>query len=269
MNGLSELPFMVLVADSDESLASSLLRTLEAQGLSGRIAISQSAVLEAFRAEDLALVILSDSLPDCDSLALCRRLTSGVGGTIPFVILLSSNLSEKNRIAAFEAGAIDFVGKPLSTREVALRANAIVRRLRTPPCEPKIAISGIEIFPEQHLARVNGRPLSLTKQELKLLRVMAEQGGRVLSRAEILDCVWGEDKDILDRTVDAHVQGLRAKLGEAASIIETVHGVGYRLASLPHSSENGLPTTSPKWRIPATTTFCLPALFLTPSSRTW
>lgn len=149
------------------------------------------------------------------------------------VILLSTGEAESDRIAGLRLGADDYLSKPFAPEELVLRVGAVLRRVRQPPSIPAAAkmvrIGPFTIRTDAVRAEVAGRMLDLTPTEYKLLLVLAERGGRVQSRRQLLETVWGITAQIATRTVDMHVQRLRGKLGPEAEWIETVRGFGYRL----------------------------------------
>jgi two-component system OmpR family response regulator len=161
---------------------------------------------------------------------VCRRLR----GQVP-IVFLSSRGEELDRVLGLEYGADDYLAKPFSPRELVARVAAVLRRA-TPsasaaplPPRPPLAMGGVAIDRDRHEVRVAGAPLSVTATELRLLAALAEHGGRVLSRAQLIAAAYGDDHHITARTIDTHIRNLRAKLANAgAPVIETVHGVGYR-----------------------------------------
>jgi DNA-binding response OmpR family regulator len=153
------------------------------------------------------------------------------------VILLTARREEQDRIEGLDAAADDYVSKPFSPRELVLRVGAVLRRVRQePPWETggRLLRAGpVTLDTAAAAARVDGRPLDLTRTEYRLLATLVERRGRVQSRRQLLEAVWDTTADITTRTVDMHVQRLRAKLGPAAAWLETVRGFGYRFRAEP------------------------------------
>jgi len=145
--------------------------------------------------------------------------------------MLTARREEQDRIRGLSLGADDYLTKPFSPQELVLRVGAILRRMRPAPVADSatITLGQLEIDTAAHLVRVGGEPVELTPTEYKLLLLLAERRGRVQDRGHLLESVWEAAPDIQTRTVDMHVQRLRAKLGEAGEMIETVRGFGYRL----------------------------------------
>jgi two-component system phosphate regulon response regulator PhoB len=147
------------------------------------------------------------------------------------VLMLTARREEQDRIQGLSLGADDYLTKPFSPQELVLRVGAILRRVGAGGTNPsdKIHLGALEIDTAAHVVRVAGDPVDLTPTEFKLLLTLAERRGRVQARAHLLQTVWEAAPDIQTRTVDMHVQRLRAKLGPAGDLIETVRGFGYRI----------------------------------------
>jgi two-component system phosphate regulon response regulator PhoB len=147
------------------------------------------------------------------------------------VLMLTARREEPDRIQGLSLGADDYLTKPFSPQELVLRVAAILRRVGAGGGSPsdKIHLGALEIDTGAHVVRVDGDPVDLTPTEFKLLLTLAERRGRVQARAHLLQTVWEAAPDIQTRTVDMHVQRLRAKLGPAGDLIETVRGFGYRI----------------------------------------
>jgi two-component system, OmpR family, phosphate regulon response regulator PhoB len=175
------------------------------------------------------LIILDLMLPGMDGKDVCRTLKSNpVTQTIP-VLMLTAKAEELDRIIGFELGADDYVTKPFSPRELVLRIKAILRR-KTLDTEglKVIRIGDLLIDVDRHQVSIKDRPISLTSTEFKLLVELASKRGRVQTRQNLLDRVWGYNCEGYDRTVDTHIRRLREKLGDMADYIETLRGFGYR-----------------------------------------
>jgi two-component system phosphate regulon response regulator PhoB len=145
--------------------------------------------------------------------------------------MLTARVEEPDRVRGLALGADDYLTKPFSPQELVLRVGAILRRMQSPSSTPSevLAIGPIHIDRSEHRVLVDGSAIDLTPTEYKLLLTLAERRGRVQARGHLLETVWEAAPDIQTRTVDMHVQRLRAKLGNAGNLIETVRGFGYRL----------------------------------------
>jgi DNA-binding response OmpR family regulator len=176
------------------------------------------------------LILLDLMLPDMSGLDLCKTLKrSEEWGDIP-VIMVTAKAEEMDKILGLELGADDYVTKPFSLKELAARIKAVLRRAE-PSDRPSVLDIGLGLVldSERFEVRQDGRPLDLTSTEFKILRLLAAKKGRVFSREQILDELWGHDKIVLDRTVDVHIKNLREKMGPAAGLIKNIRGVGYKV----------------------------------------
>jgi len=176
------------------------------------------------------LVVLDLMLPDIDGLEICKSLKKrDEHASIP-IIMLSARGDETDKILGLELGADDYVTKPFSPKELVARVKAVLRR-DTQLLEPeKIEIGGLlQINPSQHEVLLKKKPVQLTSTEFKILHLLASKKGWVFSREKILDHLWGQEKVVVDRTIDVHIKHLREKLGDAAKFIKNIRGVGYKL----------------------------------------
>jgi two-component system, OmpR family, phosphate regulon response regulator PhoB len=174
------------------------------------------------------LVILDLMLPDMSGLEILQGMSKDDRmRTIP-VIILSARASTEDRVLGLELGAVDYVPKPFSPRELVLRVRTVLARNASDENERPLAIGELLIDRVQHRVTVAGEEITLTATEFRLLIFLAEHAGRVHDRDQLLDHVWGQDICIGPRTVDAHVANLRQKLGVAGDLVQTVRGFGYR-----------------------------------------
>jgi len=225
------MPDRILVADDDAASRDTIASHLTEAGWSVMAVADGAAALGEIRANRPALVVLDLALPEISGLEVCRRVRRDTDTvTLPLVVV-SARASELDRVVAFEVGVDDFVEKPFSGRELALRVRAVLRRSLPPPTQPlqRVTIGALAVDGARHRVTVGGRDVALTALELKLLMFLAANRERVQSREALLERVWGLDPEMETRTVDTHVKRLRAKLGDAGALIETLRGVGYRL----------------------------------------
>ena len=179
------------------------------------------------------LVLLDWSLPDTNGGEICRALGAERDTRSIPIVILSHHVGEVDRVIGFELGAADYVTKPYSLRELALRIAAILRRGRPEPdAGAVIDLGRLRIDRAAYRVWIDGREVELTLLELNLLLALYEGRTRVQTRAALLDEVWGIDASITTRTVDTHIKRLRDKLGPLGEYIETVRGIGYRLAQI-------------------------------------
>ena len=227
----------ILIVEDEQAIADSIAYALRTDGFTPRHVMLGEQALTILRSEDAPqLVVLDIGLPDMSGLEACRQLRQF--SDVP-VIFLTARSDEIDRIVGLEIGADDYVTKPFSPRELVARIRVILRRARVaqmPPDAGKPIVTGVPRFQLRALeARVlfHGQPLELTRYEYLLLKTLIEHPGHVLSRAQLMERVWSGAPDTLERTVDAHVKSLRAKLRAIAADldpIQTHRGLGYSLA---------------------------------------
>jgi two-component system phosphate regulon response regulator PhoB len=194
--------------------------------------------LQLAREHQPDLVLLDLMLPDIAGTEVCKSLKQTSPTREIAVLMLTAKGEEVDRIVGFELGADDYVVKPFSVRELLLRIDAILRRLkgeRSP--DAPVEFGNLRIDQAAHRVWVGENEVELTALEFKLLLTLFARKNRVQSRAALLDDVWGVVADVTTRTVDTHVKRLRQKLGNAGEYIETVRGVGYRFADMPLGEE--------------------------------
>jgi two-component system phosphate regulon response regulator PhoB len=194
--------------------------------------------LQIAREHQPDLVLLDLMLPDIAGTEVCKSLKQASPTREIAVLMLTAKGEEVDRIVGFELGADDYVVKPFSVRELLLRIDAILRRLKgdhTP--DAPVEFGNLRIDQAAHRVWVGDGEVELTALEFKLLLTLFARKNRVQSRAALLDDVWGVVADVTTRTVDTHVKRLRQKLGTAGDYIETVRGVGYRFADMPVREE--------------------------------
>ena len=225
----------VLVVDDEPDITGLVAYHLAKAGYRVITAANGTEALKSVREERPDLVVLDLMLPGLsgyDVLAELRRheATRDVG-----VILLTARRDEPDRIKGLTLGADDYLAKPFSPQELVLRVGAVLRRLAAPAVagSGRLAAGPITLDQSTHRVQVDDDEIELTATEFKLLRTLLEREGRVQTRTHLLQTVWQAQPDIQTRTVDMHVQRLRAKLGKAGDWIETVRGVGYRLRNPP------------------------------------
>jgi DNA-binding response OmpR family regulator len=221
----------ILVVDDDAKTVASVRLYLDHAGLD---VISAGDGKEALRLALATpppdLIVLDLMLPGLNGLEVCRRLREE--SAIP-IIMLTARSTEEDRLEGLDLGADDYVVKPFSPRELALRVRAVLRRTQVPGVAgPPITVGELRIDPGRHEVTVRGERVSLTPREFRLLEVMARAPGRAFSRSELVERAFGADSAALDRTIDAHLVNLRRKIEAdpaTPKLIETVYGVGYRL----------------------------------------
>jgi len=225
----------ILVVEDERDLAALVRASLEAEGHTVYHAADGIAALEWARYEELHLVILDLMLPRMDGLEVCRRIRRAA---ITPILMLTAKGTELDRVLGLEMGADDYLVKPFAMRELLARVGAILRRVemmreaqQEPSAETVIELPGLHIDPAAHAIVADGQSIALTAKEFALLHLLAANPGRVFNREYLLERIWGDDYEGLDRTVDTHMLRLRKKLGGAGSVadrIVTLWGVGYK-----------------------------------------
>lgn len=225
-------PKKILVVDDEADVTELVSYHLKAKGYQVETVNNPNVSIGAARSFLPDLVVLDIMMPDLSGVQICRMLRADPQFKRVPIIFLTAKAEEGDRIQGFEVGCDDYVCKPFSTKELVLRIQSIFRRLNEGPrVEAKqIAIGQIVLDVERHQVTVQGRPIELTATEFKLLRLLMERRGRVQTREHLLINVWNYETEIETRTVDTHIRRLREKLGSEADWIETIRGVGYRLA---------------------------------------
>jgi DNA-binding response OmpR family regulator len=221
----------VLVVEDDEETRSLLSRVFRGQGLNVLCAVDGEEGLDLIRRHHPAIVLLDLVLPKVSGEAVCLALRADPTLADVHVIMLTGLTQQADRIAGFELGADDYITKPFDIREVALRVEAALRRLRQSQNKQRDGVTragALEIDGHAQAVRVKGTDAGLTSAEFRLLAALAERPGRVFTRAELAGELGLTEDQTSPRSVDTHVMRLRQKLGAAADAIETVRGSGYR-----------------------------------------
>jgi DNA-binding response OmpR family regulator len=219
----------VLIVEDEADIAEGLRYNLERAGLPVVVAATgEKGLAAALDPNDPpALILLDLMLPGMSGTELCRRLRREPATRRTPIIMLTARGSESERVAGLELGADDYVTKPFSVRELVARVRAVLRRADETAAEvyedERLRIR----FDEMHVT-CDGEPVKLTRKEFGLLDALARRPGRVVTRNQLLDEVWGQQYYGDTRTLDVHIRRLRQKLGACGGCVETVVGVGYR-----------------------------------------
>ena len=218
--------------DDEADLVTLVKFNLEREGWKVRSAADGANGLDAARRDLPDLILLDLMLPGMDGLEVCKRLRMEPRTARIPIIMLTAKGGESDRVVGLEMGADDYVAKPFSPRELVARVKAVLRRAAASAEEGDLAALAhgeLQLDPGRHEVLVEGKPVTLTATEFRLLQVLLKRPGQVFSRDRLIDGAIGEDAHVVDRTIDVHVTALRKKLGKAGAMIETVRGVGYRL----------------------------------------
>ena len=197
---------MIYLLEDDDSIRKLVLYGLDSQGFQAKGFALPSEFWRAMDAEMPELVLLDIMLPEEDGLSILRKLRARPATKRLPIIMLTAKNSEYDRVIGLDHGADDFVSKPFSMLELIARIRA-----------------------DRHEVKVGGKDVTLTNKEFELLCLLLRNKGIVLTRATLMDRVWGFESERENRTLDVHIRTLRVKLGEAGSYIETVRGIGYKI----------------------------------------
>lgn len=233
------MPARVLIVEDDDALVELLRYNLGSSGYECRVAKSGDEALDAIADELVDLVILDWMLPGGPSgIEVCRRIRGRPSSKGIPIIMLTARGEEADRVRGLSTGADDYVVKPFSVAELNARVEALLRRSSPERIANEVIVGDLKLDRNAHRVTRNGREVRLGPTEYRLLEVFLESVGRVLSRAQLLDAVWGRDGDIDERTVDVHVGRLRKALirGNEADPIRTVRGAGYVLEKEQHAT---------------------------------
>ena len=237
----------ILVVEDESGIADTLQYVLSTDGFQPVWCATAEEAVQQFAAQPPALAILDVGLPDLNGFELFKRLQALPGGAQVPMLFLTARSDEIDRVVGLELGADDYIAKPFSPRELVARVRGILRRSVRPPVSPSTPVvpatsaassapqrspAPFAVDDERRQIRYYGRPLDLSRYEYGVLKLLVQRPGRVFTRDELLRMVWDDASDSFDRTVDAHVKTLRAKLKAIKPDLEpirTLRGTGYAL----------------------------------------
>tara|TARA_X000000368_G_scaffold303053_2_gene241530 strand:- start:1045 stop:1731 length:687 start_codon:yes stop_codon:yes gene_type:complete len=225
----------ILVIEDEPDIQKNLEYNITREGFKVLTASSISDAQIIIKSKDVSLMILDLMLPDGSGLDLCRSIKSDpLTESIPIIILTAKD-DEVDRVVGFELGADDYVTKPFSVRELILRVKAVLKRGQTKKemVEVERQFGDLKIDINSHEVFVDNIQINLTALEFKLLNKLVETRGRVQSRDQLLEDVWGYSAEVTTRTVDTHIKRLRNKLGSMGKYVQTIRGVGYKFSRQP------------------------------------
>ena len=231
------MPRPALIIEDDADIAESVRYNLESAGFRAQVAVTgeQGLTLALDRSDAPALIILDLMLPGMSGMDLCRRLRKENQTRRTPIIMLTAKTSEADRVAGLDVGADDYIAKPFSVRELLARVRAVMRRTEEETGE-RYDDGHLAIDFEDVRASCDGTAVKLTNKEFQLLSTLAKKKGRVITRQQLLDQVWGYSYYGDARTLDVHIRRLRQKLDVCGDCIETVVGVGYRFTGCGQTS---------------------------------
>lgn len=220
----------IAVVDDEKDILNLVLINLKKAGYEAKGFAEGRSFFKSLKSRTPDLVILDLMLPDMDGLEICKQLKNGARYSAVPVIMLTAKSHEADKVIGLELGADDYITKPFSPRELAARVKAVLRRIESKTESRAMVICGmIRLDPDKYEVSVDGRKIELTATEFKILEILGKKPGTVFSRDEILEKLWGDEKIVVDRTIDVHIRHLREKLGKRANIIKNIRSIGYKI----------------------------------------
>ena len=217
----------ILVVDDEEDILEFLSYNLRAEGYDVIVADNGILAIELAKQEQPSLIILDVQMPDMDGITTCEKIREISSLKETVVTFLTARSEDYSQIAGFEAGADDYITKPIRPKVLVSRVKALLKRRGiTQDTNSIIELGDIVIDKEKHLTTYKGQEVIFAKKEFKLLKLLISKPGKVFTREEILEKVWGSDIIVGDRTIDVHIRKLREKLAD--HYVKTVKGVGYK-----------------------------------------
>jgi len=234
---MKKLPTILIVED-EPAIAELISVNLRHNGFAPLWAEDGAAAQRELDAVLPDVILLDWMLPGQSGLELARKWRAHPRTRAVPILMLTARGDEPDKVAGLDAGADDYITKPFSTQELLARIRAVLRRRAPEHSRESVAIGALSLDPATHRASHAGQPLKLGPTEFKLLHYLMRHAERVHSRGQLLDKVWGDHVYIEERTVDVHVKRLREALGDAAAMVETVRGAGYRITAQPDATKS-------------------------------
>lgn len=219
---------MIFCVEDDDAIRELMMYTLQSAGFEARGFTGGDGFFEALQEKKPELVMLDIMLPGEDGISILKRLRAQTETSDIPVIMATAKGTEYDRVIGLDLGADDYLSKPFGMMEMLARIRAVLRRSDRGKTPALLRAGELELNTETYVVSVKGERVQLTLKEYKLLHTFMENTGRVYTRDQLLEMVWGADYIGETRTVDVHIGTLRMKLGECGDYIETVRGVGYR-----------------------------------------
>lgn len=220
---------MIYCVEDDSSIRDLMIYTLNSAGFEAKGFDCGDSLFDTLRTEKPQLIMLDIMLPGEDGISILKKLRMQPATKDTPVIMATAKGTEYDKVTGLDLGADDYLAKPFGMMEMISRVKAVLRRTGPKEETKTLKIGNLALNPETYVVLVNNERIQLTLKEHKLLCTFMENPGRVFTRDQLLEMIWGADYIGETRTVDVHIGTLRTKLGECGSYIETVRGVGYRM----------------------------------------
>ena len=226
VNSENTKPFVILLADDEPDILTLLSYNLKKEGYVVHTANDGQECVQVAREVSPHLIIIDVMMPNMDGIEACHVIRNDHSIPQPLVVFLTSRSDDYTQLAGFTAGADDYITKPIRPRLLISKVEALLRRVSSGSTDSKeVSKSGIQVNREQFIASKDGEELSLPKKEFELLEMLLSKPGKVFTREDILDQVWGKNVVVGVRTIDVHIRKLREKIGN--EYIRTIKGIGY------------------------------------------
>lgn len=229
MKGLNKnMPPKILIVDDEPDILEFIKYLLEREDYQVETASNGTEAIQKSKSFKPELILMDVMMPVMDGIEACRQIKLHPESKNTFIMFLTARSEEYSEIAGFEAGADDYINKPVKPRVLLSRIKAILKRGKNPDYEQvTLTIGDLIIDRTSYSVSVEGKKMVLPKKEFDLLFLLATKPGKVFTREKILSEVWGDDVYVVDRTIDVHIRKIREKIGE--KLISTIKGVGYKL----------------------------------------
>ncbi|GBD93262.1 alkaline phosphatase synthesis transcriptional regulatory protein PhoP [bacterium BMS3Abin05] len=221
---------LIAAVDDEPDILELISLHLKRSGFDVREFLNAADFFKFIRMKTPELIILDLMLPDADGVDICKYLKNNDEYSFIPIIMLTAKAEETDKVLGLELGADDYVTKPFSPRELVARVKAVLRRKKQNEISKRIEIGNVLVIDlQKYEVLVEDQKIELTATEFKILKVLALKKGWVFSREQILSELWGNDKIVLDRTIDVHIKNLREKIGKGGNFIKNIRGVGYKI----------------------------------------
>ncbi len=220
---------MIYLLEDDTNIRNFVVYALNNSGLETEGFELPSQFWAAMENKKPSMAILDIMLPEEDGLSVLRKLRGSSETKDLPIMMLTAKSTEYDKVIGLDGGADDYVTKPFGTMELVARVKALLRRTEQVSDGNEYSIGPLFLNPDKHIIQVDGRDVTLTLKEFQLLCYLIKNRGKVMTRDQILQEIWGYEFDGENRTVDVHIRTLRSKLGKAGDLVETVRGIGYRI----------------------------------------